>query len=111
MFVSHFFYINLHRALIYDTYEEQATIEYSDGKITLESQWFPDFDKLTLFENSTTAYKDETEISIDRIIVKDGIAYVNCKFFEDVFGWTLDEISHDVISDSYNIGYYTNTEY
>lgn len=104
------YYVPL-RALISDTYDDQATIEYADGKIIIESQWFPGFGKLTLFEDSSIAYRDETEITVDRIIVKDGIAYVSCKFFEDIFGWTLDELSHDVISGHYNIGFDTNTEY
>ncbi len=104
------YYVPL-RALISDAYADQATIEYADGKIILESQWFPGFSKLTLFEDSTTAYKDETEITVGRIVVKDGVAYVSHKLFEDIFGWTLDDVSHDIISDWYYIGFSTNTEY
>ena len=103
------YYVPL-RELIYDAYADQATIEYADGVITLQSQWFPGFKKLTLYEDSTTAYKDETEITVDRVIVKDGVTYVSYKFFEDIFDWTLDGISHDIISDWYYVDFYTDAK-
>ncbi len=97
------------RAVLEDAYYDQVSIGYDKGKIIMESEYFPDFKTLMIHENSTVAYMDGNERTISKVIVKDGTAYVGRTFFEELFGWELSYAYHDLINNSYEVSFYTDS--
>ncbi len=95
------------RALLEDAYGDSVVLDYNNGVITAESDYFTEFKMLKLTEDSGTVYADDYEINMAKIRVINGTTYVPVSFFEDIFGWELDELYYDMLNDVYNIGFYT----
>ena len=73
----------------------------------MQSEYFPGFEKLTVYENSTTALADGIDRKVSKVIVKNDKAYVGKTFFEEIFGWELGYANYDLINDYYEAVFYT----
>jgi len=98
------YYVPL-RLTLENGYDDTVDIEYKKGKITLKSDWFEGFEKVTLNIGEKTAYADGKEYKVGEVLAKDGVTYVSTGFFEDIFGWSLKHYSYD------RIGNYTDCEF
>ncbi len=96
------------RATLEGAYNDQFSIDYDKGTITMHSEYFPGFKKLTVYENSTMAFTDGIDIEVSKVIVKNGISYVGKSLFEKIFGWELGYASYDLINDYYEASFYTD---
>ncbi len=98
------------RALLEDAYGGSVVLDYNNGVITAKSDYFPGFKTLTLTEDSGAVFADDRKNDMAKIRVINGTTYVPVSLFEDVFGWTLEDLRYDMINDVYYIGFYTERE-
>ena len=68
-----------------------------------------------LFAGKVLAYAglvDGKEVSMEAsAIVEDGIVYVPCEFFYNVFGWVLYDAGYDMLEKEYTICFDTSDYY
>ena len=95
------------RALLEDAYGDSVVLDYNNGVITAKCDYFPGFKTLTLAEDSGTVVADGKTYKMPKTRIINGTTYVPVKFFEEIFGWTLDDLRYDMINDFYYIGFYT----
>jgi len=95
------------RAALEGAFDDQVSIDYDKGTITMQSEYFPGFEKLTVYENSTMALADGIDRKVSKVIVKNDKAYVGKTFFEEFFGWELGYANYDLINDYYEAVFYT----
>ena len=97
------------RQTLEDAYEDSVTLEYKNGVVTAVCEYFPDFKKLKLTENSAVAYTDSSKINTPTVFIKDGVTWVGTSLFEDVFGWEMYEVTHDILADEYYVSFTTES--
>ncbi len=97
------------RATLEGAYADQVSVGYDNGIITMESEYFPGFKKMTVYENSTVAHTDGVEKTVSKVIVKDGVTYVGKSLFEEIFDWELGYASYDLINNYYEATFYTGS--
>lgn len=95
------------RAFLEDAYADSVTLSYQNGVITAKCDYFPGFKTLTLTEDSGSVYADDKEYNLAKTRVWNGTTYVSVSLFEDVFGWTLNEVYHDMLNNTYGVGFET----
>lgn len=95
------------RATLEGAYDDQFSINYDNGAITMRSEYFPGFKKLTVYEDSAMAFTDGIDRKVSKVIVKNGTSYVGKSLFEEIFGWELGYASYDLIGDYYEACFYT----
>ncbi|MBE7013878.1 MAG: hypothetical protein E7419_01565 [Ruminococcaceae bacterium] len=100
------YYVPL-RAILEDGYAESVLIDYNNDVITATSEYFDGFNTLTMTIGSDKVYLDSVEHTIGKVILIDDVTYVNSRLFTDVFGWQLTDITHELISDTYSVTFYT----
>ncbi len=89
------------RQIFEEVYGNNITIENQNGTITITSELFEDFEKITLKEWDGKVYLDNTEYEIGGVAILDGTEFVDNKFFEDVLGWEIYSVYYDVIDGLY----------
>ena len=104
-------YVPLEQAINY-AYDEYYNMSNENGVVTLESRLFTEFDKVVLNVGSDIALVDGKEVSMEAsAIVEDGIVYVPCEFFYNVFGWVLYDAGYDMLEKEYTICFDTSDYY
>lgn len=96
------------RALLEDAYGGNVNIEFDNGHITVTSEYFTDFEKLSFKVGDSKANVDGSDFNVGEIILKDGVTYVSKDFFEIIFGWKLSSASYDMMYNEYYFSFYTD---
>ena len=94
------FYVPLRQTLEM-AYEDNITIDYKNGVIKAKSEYFNEFDEITITINSDKVSTDSTEHLMAKPILIDGTTYVNTKLFTELFGWSFDEAQYNYLSKEY----------
>lgn len=95
------------RAVLEDGYDETVSISYQEGVISASSEYFPEFKSLTMTIGDDKVYIDGAERAVGTVMLVDGVTYVNTRLFTDVFGWELCDMTHDMLDNSYTVGFWT----
>ena len=95
------------RETLENAYFESLNISYDKGVITATSEFFPGFGTMSVVIGQSALYTDVQQYEIGEVVEKDGVAYVNYKVFEDVFGWYLSSACYDMLDGSYWYSYTT----
>ncbi len=95
------------REVMEQAYGESAVISYDNGAITVTSDYFVDFKKLSFAVGDNKVFADEKEIGVGNIILVDGTTYVTTEFFVSVFGFSLDSAFYDYPTDMFTVWYET----
>ena len=103
-------YVPLRQTVEYG-YEDSVTIGYDNGVITLSSEYFPGFGTLALTVDSGTAYADGQAVNIAPVVKIDNVTYVSASTFEDIFGWTFEYASYDMLEYDYYYEFFTEKYY
>lgn len=98
------------RGLIEDAYGDTAVIGFENGVITVTSEYFTNFKKLTITAGSDKYYLDETEYTYGAVILEDGTTYVDAELFTDAFGWELSTAYYDFVENIYGFAFFTVIE-
>ena len=96
------------RKVMEEAYDDQASITYTDGTITMESKWFTDFSSVTMAVGSDKAVADGVSYDIGEVIIEDSSVYVPVALFKDVFGWELVQYAYDKIGNDTRVEFGTN---
>lgn len=88
-------------------YEDSLIIEYQNGVITAQSEYFDGFDNVIVEIDKDTVIAGENVYTYGKPIVIDNTIYVSSKLFEEVFNWTISEASYDILLREYHFGFYT----
>lgn len=88
-------------------YEQNTAIDYNNGVVTVTSEYFTDFNTLTVTVGSDVAYADDTTYTIGNVLLIDGTTYVNNKLFSDIFGWEFTYAEHNLMTNEYHYTFYT----
>lgn len=96
------------RKVMEKAYDDQASITYTDGTITMESKWFTDFSSVTMAVGSDKAVADGVSYDIGEVIIEDSSVYVPVALFKDVFGWELVQYAYDKIGNDTRVEFGTN---
>ncbi len=102
------YYVPL-RAVLENAYEDTVELGYKDGVVTAKCDYFPDFKVITLAEDSGTVVAGGDTYSMPKTRIINGVTYVPVRFFEEIFGWSLDELNYDVLNNIYNVWFYTES--
>ncbi len=97
------------RALVESAYEDTVEMTYSKGVVTMTSEYFTNFESVSFKSGEDVAYVDGTAIPVGKIVIHDGVTYVSSAFFENVFGWTLDSATYDIMNGIYYFGFFTES--
>ena len=96
------------RKVMEEAYDDQASITYTNGTITMESKWFADFSSVTMAVGSDKAVADGVSYDIGEVIIEDSSVYVPVALFKDVFGWELVQYAYDKIGNDTRVEFGTN---
>lgn len=99
------------RETFVSAYDDTVDIGYNNGVITLTSDYFPGFSTLTLAVDSDVAYADGQAYYTDKILKIGNTTYASSEMFEDIFGWTLEWASYDMLGLVYDYGFWTESYY
>ncbi len=97
------------RQTIQAAYDDNAVIDYNNGRITITSKFFPGYSTLAFDIDSPVAYTDGAQHSILKPVLVDGTTYVSNTFFSDMLGWEFTYAEHNLINDYYHYTFYTTS--
>ncbi len=104
--IDGYIYVPL-RQTIEAAYENNASIDYDNGKITLTSNYFNGYNTLVMEIDSDFAYLDNAEYEIMRPKLIDGKAYVSSSIFTELFGWSFTYAEYNMLNNAYHYTFYT----
>ena len=99
-------YVPLRRTLE-SAYEDTVNLEYHNGIITAKSTFFRGFDTVIVELDKDEVMLDGKACTVGKPIVIDGTTYINSKLFTEHFGWTLEEATHNILTDEYYYSFFT----
>ncbi len=95
------------RDVLEKAYGDSISINYDNGVITAQSEYFPGFDKFVITAGSDKAYAGNAEYTVGTVIVENGTTYVDSNLFCEIFGWYLSNSSYDFRNGTFSYNYYT----
>lgn len=100
------YYVPL-RSILEDGYNDSVTIDYDNGVITATSEYFDGFKTLKMAVGDNKVYLDDTERTLETVLLLDGVTYVSTRLFTEGFGWELSDINHDILNNSFTVSFWT----
>ncbi len=95
------------RHVIASGFEDSVLIDYNNGIITMNSEYFGRYNTMEIDLSSDIILLDGEAYKSSIPVVINGTTYMNSTFFKDFFGWNLDYAIYDFTSNAYEYGFYT----
>jgi len=95
------------RALLESAYGDSLNIDYTNGRITATSRYFPGFATLVLNVGDGRVYADSHVFETTPCFTENSTTYVHPEIFTDLFGWELEYIENDILTGTYSVSYTT----
>lgn len=100
------YYVPL-RGVLEDGYSDTVSIDYQNGVITASCEFFDGFNTLKMTIGDDKVYVDDSEYALGTIMCTDGVTYVSTRLFTEVFGWELSNVTHEILDNSFSVGFWT----